>query len=67
VSHEGTAAVPPPKAGNAQSEPKPQLALFREYEPHPALDELRAINLDAMTPLQAFDALRRLRDAAQGD
>jgi DNA mismatch repair protein MutS len=63
VSHEGTAAVPPPPA--ARGEPKPQLALFREYEPHPALDELRAINLDAMTPLQAFDALRRLSDVAR--
>ncbi len=63
VSHEGTAAVPPPPAAPGQA--KPQMALFREYEPHPALDELRAINLDAMTPLQAFDALRRLLDSAR--
>jgi DNA mismatch repair protein MutS len=64
VSHEGTAAVPPPPADPPAS-PKPQLALFREYEPHPALEALRAINLDAMTPLQAFDALRRLLDSAR--
>ena len=43
----------PPEAGD-------QLALFREYLPHPVLERLRGLELDAMTPLEAFDHLRRL-------
>jgi len=42
-----------------------QLALFREYIPHPALDALKEVKLDHLTPLQAFDALRKLRELAQ--
>ena len=39
-----------------------QLGLFTEYLDHPAMDELRKLNLDAMTPMQAFDALRALKE-----
>ena len=39
-----------------------QLGLFTEFLPHPAIDELREMKLDSMTPMQAFDALRRLAD-----
>jgi DNA mismatch repair protein MutS len=63
VSHEG---APPARPPRREPEPRPQLALFREHEPHPALDELRSLDLNAMTPLQAFDALRRLADLANG-
>lgn len=38
-----------------------QLSLFTEFVPHPAVDALREIKLDALTPLQAFDELRRLK------
>ena len=44
---------------------KAQLELFREYLPHPVIAELRAMPLDEMTPLQAFDAMRRLADQAR--
>ena len=37
------------------------MSLFTEYLPHPAIAELREVKLDALTPLQAFDTLRRLR------
>lgn len=43
-----------------------QLPLFAPNAPHPALDALREIKLEAMSPMQAFDALRRLRDLAEG-
>jgi DNA mismatch repair protein MutS len=43
---------------------KQQLSLFTEYLDHPALSKLRELNLDAMTPMQAFDALRSLRESA---
>lgn len=51
--------------GDATPEPKPQngqLSLFTEYLPHPALDHLKEVKLDSMTPMQAFDELRRLQD-----
>jgi DNA mismatch repair protein MutS len=45
----------------ATSVPPPaQLSLFTEYVQHPVVDELREMKLDGLTPLQAFDALRRL-------
>ncbi len=47
-------AVPAPSTG--------QLALFTEYVAHPAVDELREVKLDALTPLQAFDVLRKLKE-----
>jgi DNA mismatch repair protein MutS len=42
--------------------PAGQLDLFTEYLPHPVIDELRRANLNAMTPMQAFDLVRRLSD-----
>jgi len=38
-----------------------QMSLFTEFVPHPAVDELARLELDGMTPMQAFDALRKLR------
>lgn len=38
-----------------------QFGLFTEYLPHPAVELLREVKLDGMTPLQAFDALRKLK------
>ncbi|MEE9212279.1 MAG: DNA mismatch repair protein MutS [Phycisphaeraceae bacterium] len=39
-----------------------QLPLFTEYLPHPAINELRHMDLNSLTPLQAFDLLRKLRE-----
>ncbi|MEX2219846.1 MAG: DNA mismatch repair protein MutS [Phycisphaerales bacterium] len=50
------AAIPPPSpAGNGQ------LGLFTEFLPHPAVDRLREIKLDTLSPIQAFDTLRGLK------
>ncbi len=38
-----------------------QLSLFTEYVEHPAIAELRELDLTSLTPLGAFDALRRIR------
>ncbi|MCW5764354.1 MAG: DNA mismatch repair protein MutS [Phycisphaeraceae bacterium] len=59
-----------PGAAPAQrTEPRPapagQLPLFTEYIPHPAIDALREVKIDAITPLQAFDELRRLQGLAR--
>jgi len=56
-----TDRVAPPKSPPASDG---QLGLFTEFVPHPAIDELREIKLDAMTPLEAFDALRALKERA---
>jgi DNA mismatch repair protein MutS len=42
-----------------------QLALFTEYVPHPAVNTLREIKLDSLSPMQAFDVLRKLKDMAE--
>ncbi len=56
-----TAQVKTPRGRDAD-----QLPLFTEYLEHPVLDELRGLRLDAMTPLEAFDALRGLAERAGG-
>jgi DNA mismatch repair protein MutS len=53
----GPSLAVPPAAG---AEPRGQLELFTEYIPHPAVQRLKALDLDTMTPLEAFDALRAL-------
>ncbi|TVQ58811.1 MAG: DNA mismatch repair protein MutS [Phycisphaerales bacterium] len=42
-----------------------QMSLFTEYLPHPVVEELKRLDLESMTPMQAFDALRRLRDSLE--
>jgi DNA mismatch repair protein MutS len=58
----------PPKLQEAAAAapPEAQLRLFTEYLEHPVVDQLRALDLDAMTPLEAFDVLRRLREGMEG-
>jgi DNA mismatch repair protein MutS len=43
-----------------------QYSLFTEYLEHPALEELRKTDLDRLSPLEAFDLLRRLRQQVDG-
>lgn len=53
----GTAGKKPPVAPAGG-----QMSLFTEYVQHPAVDQLKELKLEALTPLQAFDALRRLKE-----
>ena len=53
--------VPVRKPQTQKIKPAAQLSLFTEFMPHPAVDALRELKLDSMTPLQAFDALRELQ------
>lgn len=57
VSH--TAAVPP--AATSAHRNDAQLPLFTEYIHHPVVDQIRQADLDTLTPMSAFDLLRRLR------
>jgi DNA mismatch repair protein MutS len=55
--------TPPPPPTKAAG----QLALFTEFVPHPAVDALRELKLETLTPMQAFDALRQLAELARHD
>lgn len=61
----GAGRVPAPTANSRQVDG--QLALFTEYVPHPALDGLRELKLESLSPMQAFDVLRRLKEQVQQD
>jgi len=61
VSHTAPVAATPPAA----RQPEAQMSLFTEYLDHPVVEKLRKAEIDAMTPLQAFDLLRQLRDEAK--
>ena len=39
-----------------------QMNLFTQYLNHPAVDALRQLDLEDLSPIQAFDTLRRLRE-----
>jgi len=45
----------------ASAAPNDQLSLFTEFVPHPAIERLRELKLESMSPMDAFDALRELR------
>jgi DNA mismatch repair protein MutS len=59
TAKEATARIQP------ASPPSAQLSLFTEYVSHPVVGELRELKLDALSPIQAFDELRRLRALVQ--
>ncbi len=46
----------------APASPDGQMMLFTQYLPHPAIDQLREVKLDTLSPMQAFDFLRDLRE-----
>ncbi|HUS61327.1 MAG TPA: hypothetical protein VMY34_03960, partial [Acidimicrobiales bacterium] len=55
--------VAKPGRGEARAKAEsPQMSLFKEYVEHPAMERLRKIDLDRLSPLEAFDLLRKLRD-----
>ncbi len=58
VEHEGAGRQRPAEPPRRDD---PQLSLFKEYVPHPAVDALREVKLESLSPMQAFDELRRLK------
>ena len=42
-----------------------QMSLFTEYLDHPVVSQLRDLDLNALTPMQAFDVLRRIREQVE--
>ena len=64
VSHAEHRPTPNP---TAPPTPEPAPPLFTQILEHPVVEELAKLNLDNLTPLQAFDQLRRLHDQARQD
>ena len=52
-----------PGAPPAPTDPG-QLALFSEAPPHPVVDDLKALDLNAMTPIEALNRLVELQKKA---
>ena len=65
--HEGDAAARAASVTTAptSTEGQQQMSLFTEFLPHPVVDALRDLDLDALTPLAAFDLLRDLVDKSK--
>ncbi|MGQ0628130.1 MAG: DNA mismatch repair protein MutS [Phycisphaerales bacterium] len=59
--------IDPSRIRSAAAPPDGQLSLFTEYLPHPVVMELKQVALDGMTPMGAFDELRRLKALAEND
>ena len=45
----------------------PQMSLFTEYLQSPLIDELKSIDLDALSPMEAFDVLREFSRRASDE
>ncbi|MCC6678361.1 MAG: DNA mismatch repair protein MutS [Phycisphaerales bacterium] len=63
VHHAG--APDPIQAAASPAAPDAQMSLFTEYLAHPAIDRLREIKIDELSPIQAFDALRALKSIVE--
>ena len=54
-----------PQGGSRIGAASGQLSLFTEYLTHPVVDDLLRVDIEALSPLEAFDLLRRLRKKAE--
>lgn len=63
---EATSGKKKPRVPTTRVEqPGGQMGLFTEFVQHPAVDALRELKIESLSPLQAFDELRKLKDAAE--
>ncbi len=60
----GGGAIPQRQGGKAEPAAG-QMSLFTEYLQHPAVDQLRELKIESMSPMQAFDELRRIKELAE--
>jgi len=55
-------------ASSSRKKPRaasPQMSLFTEYVSHPVVDELKALDLNTLSPMQAFEVLRLMREKVE--
>jgi DNA mismatch repair protein MutS len=50
-----------------QKSPAPQMSLFTEYLPSPLLDELKNIDINKLSPMEAFELLQDFNRRASGE
>jgi DNA mismatch repair protein MutS len=63
----GPEAIPEARdATGSRAGPDGQLSLFTEFVPHPAVDELKKLDIDRMSPMEAFELLRKLKEMTEG-
>jgi DNA mismatch repair protein MutS len=60
VSHEGSAARPATEA--AVKPDSQQMGLFTEFVQHPVVDEIKSLDINTISPMQAFELLREMHD-----
>ena len=58
-------AIAKAPAAKSRTEAGGQLSLFTEFLPHPAVEALKAMKIEELTPLAAFDALRTLKQSVE--
>jgi DNA mismatch repair protein MutS len=52
--------------GSPPAEDPSQLVLFADSRPHPVVEELKQLDLDRMTPLEALTRLADLKRRSEG-
>jgi DNA mismatch repair protein MutS len=52
---------------NSHRPPAPQMSLFTEYLPSPLVDELKNIDIDSLSPMEAFELLRAFNRRASDE
>jgi DNA mismatch repair protein MutS len=57
----------PASTAPAQRQAADQMSLFTEYVPHPVVDELKQLDINTLSPMDAFDALRRMQGQVNGE
>ena len=66
LQHGPASETRPKPPGGSRVEPGTgQLTLFTEFLPHPAVEALRELKLESITPLEAFDRLKGLQESAR--
>jgi len=58
VSHEGDTAPPSEAAVKPNTQ---QMGLFTEYVHHPVVDEIMTLDINTISPMQAFELLKEMR------
>ena len=54
-------------AESSHQPPAPQMSLFTEYLPSPLVQELKNIDINALSPIEAFELLREFNRRASGE
>ena len=72
VTHEGAGATALKLANvsgssSVHKQTPPQMSLFTEYVDHPIVSEIRALDLNSMSPMQAFEHLRTIHKQLNRD